>query len=428
MLMHGADADALRATAERFVESSERLRGHRAELTSAFRTTPWAGADADRSRAEWQEVSLPALARTSRFMEDLGQSLLRHADDQQHASAARSPGSPSVLGHVADTVDDAVADVIDGVGDVVEGVLDDVEAIFERLLGGLVDGPAAPPAPPSIEGLRPTTFVSAGDARADLVAAMGGLGDESRVRRDEIEIRALDNGRYVVVLPGVTDLSEGFDQFAEQVRRDGLFGAPRGARDAYDSWADNDEPTVRKMRYAYEAALRDDTTVNEYSTAVVGALQRAGVPAGADVMIVGHSFGAYTAIDLAVEPTFNIAAGASNGYRVNVTHVVAAGAETDWRFDEVPSATNTLVLNNRWDAVYQAENLLHPNASPTEPGHVEEEFWGGREGYGHDEQNYIDWLGRTDDRDVELWFRDVNDRYSAGGTRVSVQVPDPNVR
>jgi dienelactone hydrolase len=321
-------------------------------------------------------------------------------------------------------VGDAMTDVAAGIGHVTDGLVGGVDDTLGRLFGGL--GPATHDdrAGP-ITGQRPARFDRPADGRAVLLAAMGGFADEGRIGRDEIEIRALDNGRYIVVLPGVTDLSQGFDRFAEQVREDGLFGVPEGSREAYDTWADNDEPTVRKMRYAYEAALRDDTTVNEYSTVVIDAMQAVGVPAGSEVMIVGHSFGAYTAIDLAVEPTFN--GGAVDGYHVDVTHVVAAGAETDWRFDELPATTNALVLNNRWDAVYQAENLLHANASPTRPGHLEVEFWGDRVGYGHDEQNYIEWVAESDHRRVARWLDGVGTLYSASGTRVSVRVPDPNL-
>ena len=278
-----------------------------------------------------------------------------------------------------------------------------------------------------VEGLRPSAFDAPGDGREAVLAAMQGLAEEDRIGRDEIEIRALDNGRYIVVLPGVTDLSAGIDQFVDRVRDDPL-GVGEAGRDAIDTWADNDEPTVRKMRYAYEAALRDDTTVNEYSVVTIAALEAAGVPAGAEVMIVGHSFGAYTAMDLAADPDFNAAHGGdASGYHVQVTHVVAAGAETDWRFDELPAGTNTFVLNNRFDLVYRTEDLLHRDGDAVHPGHLEQNFWGGWQGSGHDEHNYLDWLADTGNDGVEAWLDDAGERYTAGGTRVSVQVPDPNL-
>jgi len=270
-------------------------------------------------------------------------------------------------------------------------------------------------------------FPAPSDGRGAVLAAMTGLADAERIGRDEIEIRALDNGRFIVVLPGVTDLSDGFDQFVDRVRDGGPLRLPGAGREAVESWADNDEPSVRKMRYAYEAARRDDTTVNEYSIVTIGALEAAGVPAGADVMLIGHSFGAYTAVDLAADRSFNAAHGEHpTGYHVEVTHVIAAGAETDWRFDELPAATDVLVLNNRFDGVYRAEDLLHRDGEARYPGHVEQNFWGGWQGYGHDERHYIDWLDDTGSDRIEAWLEGVGDRYAVGGIRFSARVLDPN--
>jgi hypothetical protein len=325
-------------------------------------------------------------------------------------------------------VGDAFDELVDRAVDVVDDVVDGVRVTFDDMVGGRGDADAASPDALVATRLRPSTFPAPADGRGAVLAAMTGLADGDRIGRDEIEIRALDNGRYIVVLPGVTDLSDGFDRFVDQVRDHGRLGVPGAGRDAVESWADNDEPTVRKMRYAFEAARRDDTTVNEYSIVTIGALQAAGVPAGADVMLIGHSFGAYTAIDLAADRSFNAAHGERpTGYHLVITHVIAAGAETDWRFDELPAATDTLVLNNRFDGVYRAEDLLHRDGDALHPGHVEQNFWGGWQGYGHDEHNYIEWLDDTGNDRIEAWLDGVGDRYAVGGIRVSAQVLDPNI-
>ena len=415
--MVGADADLLTATARQFGRSSEVLRSHLAQLGAIYAQTGWVGADAAHSRGEWQAVGAPSLLRTSEFLAVLEARLLEHVVDQRRASAAfASPHLPGPapngrLGDVRDVAHDPLAGVAE-----------------ERFAGDGSDLPTTAPARTrSVTGLRPGMFGSPVDSRAAVLDAMRGLADEQRIGRDEIEIRALDNGRYVVVLPGVTDLSAGVDEFVDRVRDD-PFGVGDAGRDAYDAWADNDEPTVRKMRYAFEAALRDDSTVNEYSVVAAEALEAAGIPAGADVMIIGHSFGAYTAMDLAADPSFNAAHGAeTSGYHVQVTHVVAAGAETDWRFDDVPAETSTLVLNNRVDLVYRVEDVLHPDGDAEHPGHLEQNFWGGWHGKGHDEHNYLDWLADTGNDGVAAWFDDIGDRYTSGGTRVSAQVPDPHL-
>ncbi len=422
--MVGADADVLSATGRRFLRSSELLRGYRGQLTSMIGTAAWSGADADHSRAQWHTVSAPALGQASRFVEMLGNRLLEHAAEQRRASAGVGAGTDAgALGPIG-FGPRPPGGLLDGFRDRVDEVLDGWCAAGPSGLPSVSDGPAD-----RLSGLRPGDFAAPDGGRAAVLMAMQGLAEEDRIARDEIEIRALDNGRFVVVLPGVTDLSEGFDQFVDQVRRDGPFGVPAAGREAVEAWVDNDEPTVRKMRYAYEAARRDDTTVNEYSVATIEALREAGVPRGAEVMIVGHSFGAYTAVDLAADRNVNAAHGGDPaGYHVRITHVIAAGAETDWRFDELPAGTATLVLNNRFDGVYRAEDLLHGDGHARHDSHLEHNFWGGWEGYGHDEHNYIEWLADTRDSEIEDWLADAGERYAAAGTRVSVLVPDPNTQ
>jgi hypothetical protein len=463
--VYGGDADRLTLAGRHFLQSSHRIRCHGAQLGSLLVAAGWTGADADRSRDEWLMVSAPALRRASVFMEQLGRQLIRHAAEQRRASSA--VGAPPVgadpSGAVGDRAEPVVDAPVDDVGDSLHDLLDDLfddardtlddlrDDLLAPLFGGGGGGSDGIGGSGGVDGdgggedgvdggtglggagslgpsrLRPAAFAAPPDGRGAVLAAMAGLAADDRIGRDEIEIRALDNGRYIVVLPGVADLSEGLDGFVDQVRDRGPLGAPGAGRDTIESWSDNDEPTVRKMRYAYEAALGDDTTVNEYSVATIGALEAAGVPSGAKVMLIGHSFGAYTAIDLAADPSFNSAYGEHpSGYHVEVTHAIAAGAETDWRFDELPEATGVLVVNNRLDGVYRAEDLLHGDGAARYPGHIEQNFWGGWRGYGHDERNYIEWLDDTGNRRIEAWLDDVGERYAVGGFRFSAQVLDPN--
>ncbi len=212
--MVGADADMLSVTGRQFVRSSAALIGHRDQLASMFASASWTGADAEHSRADWNAVGSPALARTSRFVESLGNRLLEHAAEQQGASAIGQAGArmPGAIGfgpwrH---------GDLLDDFRELVDEVLD----------GWFANEPASPsPAPDApasgVSGLRPSEFEAPAEGRDAVLMAMQGLAEEDRIARDEIEIRALDNGRYIVVLPGVTDLSEGFDQFVDQVREDG---------------------------------------------------------------------------------------------------------------------------------------------------------------------------------------------------------------
>jgi hypothetical protein len=73
-----------------------------------------------------------------------------------------------------------------------------------------------------------------------------------------------------------------------------------------------------------------------YTRCVRRALDSAGVPAGADVALVGHSEGGIVAMDLAGDPTFN-------GARVRVTQVVAAGSPISSK--RVADGTSTRVFS-----------------------------------------------------------------------------------
>lgn len=163
--------------------------------------------------------------------------------------------------------------------------------------------------------------------------------EDGRVGTDEIQVRRLDDGTYVVVLPGVTDLSNG--------------GALKEA-----IGLQNPENTPRKTLNASPTVTRDGP--NPYADMVKMALRRAGVPDGATVTIVGHSYGAYTAVDLARDGSFNRPTG--DGYNLNVRRVVAVAADTDWKVPTVPARTDVVVLNSRTDIVYQTEAKLDPEA------------------------------------------------------------------
>lgn len=157
-------------------------------------------------------------------------------------------------------------------------------------------------------------------ARRRLARALTDTGDARRIRADEFGLVRLDNGRFLVVLPGVVDLSA-FDP---------------GWDDRHRSPRDLDRAAIGSSRATGIAA-------NPYAAAVRDTLAGAGVPAGAELMIVGHSFGADTALDLAADREFN----GPSGYRV--THVVAAGYHSTPQLPAVASDVEVLVLQNHRD-------------------------------------------------------------------------------
>ncbi len=159
-----------------------------------------------------------------------------------------------------------------------------------------------------------------------IVRALHDTANGSQIHQDEFEIVQVGATEYVVVLPGVTDLSTphlGLDPLTRTVRDVDV--------DAFPSWA--------------AAGIAN----NRYATMVRDAMVEIGVPSGANVMIVGHSYGADTALDLAADHDFN----GPDGYRV--THVVAAAFDSEPQLPLVPSSTEVLVLQNNIDVAVMIE-------------------------------------------------------------------------
>src|SRR5699024_5305030 len=86
----------------------------------------------------------------------------------------------------------------------------------------------------------------------------------------------------------------------------GAYGGQGNSRD----WASN----LRLVAGQHPAAMDD----------VRAAMEEAGVPPGADVMIVGHSQGGIIANHLSADPTFNSSGGEPGTY--NITHTFSVGS------------------------------------------------------------------------------------------------------
>ena len=226
---------------------------------------------------------------------------------------------------------------------------------------------------------RPTGLRSAEGSdeptQAGLAVVIGALNDTAdgdRVRPDEFQIVRNGPTTYTVVLPGVVDLS---------APTAGLDHRHRSSRDT----------DVAAALSASSAKVAD----NVYASLVVEALRRNGVPPGSELLLVGHSFGADTAVDLAADPHFN-------GELYTVTHVVAAAYHSEPQLRSVPEATDVLVLQNNKDVPVMVENFGHLSRNPVEefvdgPSHIlVREFDGGWRGFGHHQANYTSYLNDHD--------------------------------
>lgn len=167
-----------------------------------------------------------------------------------------------------------------------------------------------------------------GRGRDLVLRALTDTATSQRIRSDEFELVRMSDGRYLVILPGVTDLSS----------------PDLGWSDANRSVRDLD-------RAAYGSSRSTSVDGNPYAQMVAQALRLSGVPVGTELVLVGHSFGADTALDLAADAGFN----GAGGYRV--THVVAAAYHSQPQLDRVPSGTEVLVLQNRRDVPVIVEGI-----------------------------------------------------------------------
>jgi hypothetical protein len=88
------------------------------------------------------------------------------------------------------------------------------------------------------------------------------------------------------------------------------------------------------------------------------ALIEVGVPPGAHLLMIGHSYGADTALDLAADPEF------TSRYRVE--GVVAAGYHSQPQLAHVDDDIEVLVVQNKVDLVVWAERLM-PHSKNRDP-------------------------------------------------------------
>lgn len=103
MALVGADVEALRALARTLSQAAERLEAMTSSLNGALSRVQWVGQDAERFRADWQQLSRAQVTAAATALRDAAQALQRNALEQEQASAATAgvsgvfAGSPSSL-------------------------------------------------------------------------------------------------------------------------------------------------------------------------------------------------------------------------------------------------------------------------------------------------------------------------------------------
>lgn len=230
--------------------------------------------------------------------------------------------------------------------------------------------PATPDPGGTLSTERRAKFISATGTSASagmnvIVEALNHTADPSRVANDEFEIVHLDNGKIIIILPGVADLTETVTstgrlaiaasvlpkQAEALVHVKGAIGWNGHHHSARDTW-------IAARKSAGSAKVADNRYAQLVRNFVNSAVASGEMQEGADVMIIGHSYGADTAVDLAADPSFN-------GELVNVTHVVAAAYHSEPQLEFVPVTTEVAVVQNIKDLVILGEAKLDSDRDST---------------------------------------------------------------
>lgn len=467
--LYGADVAQLRALGARLDQAAAEIeRAGRVLAQDITTTTRWQGPDASLFRNLWSTSHHPQVASATAALRAAARTVRRNADQQEQASradggtAVGAAGTTSararqrtvkavealvVIRKALDTgglgvtrsdmkkIRDAFAGLTAAErAEVVESLTDPEIAVLRDQMqesgikGGMSHSEQAalyrslasePQAlrrllgkdwPTATEGEAPVRYGASSDPAAFLRTVVN-----AEPGKGQISIYETVDGKYVVNLRGIEDgptaavLAGG----AAVTGRPELGLLALHQRNTVPS---SDSPIV--TRWATQS-IGDDknwaaTWENPYAASVRLALQEAGVPPGADVMLVGHSFGAYTAMELATDPSFN------GGY-VNVKTVVAMAADVDFRMDDnMPAGTSGLVVNNALDVVAKAESLQRQNESSTPSGWREVTFVGGVDGAGHGISNYSAYLGGPGASQVPAGVSE----FMGAGTRTDYKVHD----
>lgn len=165
-------------------------------------------------------------------------------------------------------------------------------------------------------------------------------------------------------LSGIVDRSNDMGDNAEHPERQGqisirkVTGADGATRYIVDIPGTQDwhiNPLGGDMNYLNDLgtnlkALSGQRT--EYEAGIAEAMRRAGVPAGAEVMLVGHSQGGIVAMNAAQ-------ASGTSRFPFNVTHVLTAGSPVG--LIDVPDRIHVLSLENANDIVPHLDNATNPH-------------------------------------------------------------------
>ena len=262
--------------------------------------------------------------------------------------------------------------------------------------GGLLDGLSTGLVPPPLRG-PVLSLLGIDPLNPTVNDAAGGLAGLFTDTDFELKYGGVDHepgtpgiqGTQLPVPSSVSDLTIGIDKtYAGSDGEISIQTIGEGEKARYivtlpgtDSWGD-DPSDVRDLQANLQLAGGENTA---YNRGIEAAMERAGIPKDAPVMLVGHSQGGMTAAHLAADPGFSS--------RFNVQQVVTVGAPTA-QVSDIPAKTDVLSIENTGDMVPLTDGEDNPEA----PNRTTVQFEGrtGSLGGNHSMQTYIEGASAVD--------------------------------
>lgn len=353
--MQGLDPQDCLDLVKLLKQSARQLEQAGWQLNQRVARTSWQGPDSQRFRSQWPGQHAE-LKRSARAFEALAEVVLRNIADQERASAVAGGGLldgaidgakdlwDDVTGGVGAAAGDAVDTVRDGLGwvaDRISGNFTDAGGNFLNQLGHLgemgLDGLTGKP--PSLAGLVSQLVLTAGTGfNLSVTASHLGLAnphmfdDGSPKAGDPVPVDGATARR--VRLP--SSVSEIFGSVEDAYAMNGEPATPDGdirilrveqpdGTSAYivnipgtENWGITGSGAARDLTSNLLLVAGQSTTASQD---VVLAMQKAGIPADAPVMLAGHSQGGMIAGQLASDPGFKS--------QFHVTNVLTAGSPID---------------------------------------------------------------------------------------------------
>jgi uncharacterized protein YukE len=356
-------------------ESAHRLEQSSSQLNQSVARTGWQGPDSQRFRSQWPGQRAQML-QTATALGDLASVVLRNVAEQERASAAEGGGG-GLLDKLFDGAHDLWDDLTTGAGHIVNEVESGVGWLMHQGPGaayatsgqnfldqlnhlGVMGADILAGKPPSMAGLAAQLILAAGTGfSAGVLGLSSGmlnlnLFDDGSPKVGEPLPVGPGTERNKLTLPtsastlfqGVVDA---YDAGHVDGTKDGdirilTVKQPDGSN-AYivnipgtENWGIDGSAQARDLTSNLMLVAGQSTTAQQD---IVLAMEKAGIPPGAPVMLNGHSQGGMLAAQLGSDPQFMA--------RFNVTNIMTVGSPID--INAIDPRVHVLAVQHDGDVV-----------------------------------------------------------------------------